>query len=113
MAEKLPIEYVVLKAKPDTWFVEGIEAWHYDEDRRLTRAEWEHWTHYGICLVRGIRELDSSIPYEKEMLERCYNRFRIDGESCGCCEFKVSYKTENDGSDVIKKLKEMCYENGN
>lgn len=96
------MKYVKLTAKPDTWFVEGTEVWSYDEDRRLTKKEWESWNGF-IVLVTGLRKCDPKFSYEKEYMEKHGVEFRIDGESCGRDEFEVEF-VDNDGSQIIKEI---------
>jgi len=96
------MKYVKLTAKPDTWFVEGTEVWNYDENRRLTKEEWESCNNF-IVLVCGLRKCDPTFSYEKEYMEKHKVEYRIDGESCGCDEFEVEF-VENDGSQIIEEI---------
>lgn len=82
------MKYVKLIARPNTWFKEGTEVFHYDSDlsekRRLTLDEWEEWKKYGMVLVRGIRISDTLAE-----LDMFGDGEREDGESCICEEFNV------------------------
>lgn len=45
--------FVKLIAKPNTWFKEGTEAYHYYDDRRLTEEEWAEMVKDGMYCLRG------------------------------------------------------------
>lgn len=78
------MKYVKLIAKPDTWFQEGTEVWHYDEP---------------IILVRGIRISDDN-PNENALGYKP-NCKRIDGESCFLDEFDIETVDEDkDFTDI-------------
>jgi hypothetical protein len=83
---------VKLVAKPNTWFKEGTEVFHYDFDYseriRLTLADWQIALSEGGINVRGIRVCEEG--YEQESCLNCKpGEERIDGEWCMCDEFFV------------------------
>lgn len=92
------MKYVKLIAKPDTWFKEGTEVFHYEYDysdqRRLTLEEWEMWKSSGICLVRGIRVCEDN-PNENGMGCKAGDE-REDGECCSIDEFDVEILETNE-----------------
>lgn len=51
------MKYVKLVARPDGWFKEGTEAYHYDCDennkRRVTVEEWQEMVDAGMYWLRG------------------------------------------------------------
>lgn len=65
-----------------TWFIEGTEVFHYDEDRRITKEEFDEWRESGSILCRGIR------------LEKNGEK-RKDGELCMIEEFSVELVHES------------------
>lgn len=74
---------IKLVALPDTWFKEGTEVLHYDENRRISLQEWEDWQKSGIVLCRGIRICESNTELHKIGEE--YE----DGECCQIDEFNA------------------------
>lgn len=64
-----------------TWFIEGTEVFHYDEDRRITKEEFDEWRASGSILCRGIRLRENGEKY-------------IDGELCAIEEFSVELVEE-------------------
>ena len=81
------MKYVKLIAKPDTWYKEGTEVFHYDfdydEKHRISLDEWEEWKKSFGVLARGIRI--SGGDYEMGPIGIEY----IDGELCSIDEFDV------------------------
>lgn len=75
------MRYVRLRAKPDTWYIEGTEVWHEDlyKDRKLmTEEQWNE------CIKdRGIG-----------CVGMAYRDNDIDGEWCSCDEFEVEIVEE-------------------
>lgn len=96
------MKYVKLTAKPNTWFKEGTEVYHYDYDyfrkRRLTLEEFNIWSLdpsfiKGI-LVRGIRVCEKG--YEQNPPLNCkVGEEREDGEFCSFDELNVEIIEEN------------------
>lgn len=83
----MTMKYVKLIAKPNTWFKENTEVYHYDCDEydkyRITLDEWNEWIKSGCVLARGIRIAQN----KSELLE--IGREYFDGESCLIDEFNV------------------------
>jgi hypothetical protein len=81
--------WVKLVSKQGQWFKEGTEVFHYDEDRRITKEEFEEWLKSGIILCRGIRICEHEGELHKVGSE--YD----DGECCFIEEFDYEYVKEN------------------
>ena len=90
------MKYVKLTAKPNTWFKDGTEVYHYDfdysEKRRLTLEELSEWYNdpamvKGI-LVRGIRVCKEGYE-QNDPLNYKIGEEREDGEFCSFDEFNV------------------------
>lgn len=92
------MKYVKLIAKPNTWYVEGTEVWDYDDERRVTKEEWEKMQVIGC--YRGIRKPD--LEYEIKLFG---TDFRVDGECCSPDEF-VAEETDSDGRKEIAQVLE-------
>lgn len=87
------MKYVKLTAKPDTWFVEGTEAFDYEEyGKRISVEVFEKdWKPYGMILLRGLRKCE----FEYEFALGYKNgEIRQDGESCAIDEFDLEIVDE-------------------
>lgn len=86
------MKYVKLIAKPDTWFKEGTEVFHYDfkyeEKVRITLEDYEEWKKDGMICVRGIRICEEGNG-EVENLGYRVGDEREDGECCLLDEFEI------------------------
>lgn len=80
------MSYVKLTAKPNTWFKEGTEVYHYDAEplRRLTVEEWKEASDSICVCVRGRRIADG-----EHELKLFGPEERWDGEACSHDEFTV------------------------
>lgn len=89
------MSYVKLTARPDTWFKEGTEVYHYDAEprRRLTLEEWQEAVACGIVLASGTRITENPDSEGGGVV----GEEREDGESCLCDEFDVEVVEESSG----------------
>jgi len=87
------MKYVKLIVKPDTWFVEGTEAFDYDEyGKRISTEVFERdWKTSGLILVRGLRKCE--LEYELSLGYK-NGEIREDGESCTLDEFEIEVVNE-------------------
>lgn len=80
------MKHVKLIAKPNTWFKEGTEVFHYDEYKKLIPlSEFNEWKKSDMILCRGIRVCENPISENRTKVGEEY----IDGELCGIDEFEI------------------------
>lgn len=86
------MKYVKLTAKPDTWFKEGAEVFHYDERRRFTLEEWQECLEDGFVSCQGIRVCEDN-PNENKFCKP--GDERLDGACCMVNELEVEIVEED------------------